>query len=326
MQKVLVTGGCGFIGSNFVRMLLSETEFDVVNLDLLTYAGNPANLKDIGKNPRYSFVRGNIADPKTVAKAMRGVDIVFNFAAESHVDNSIADASEFVRTNVMGTRNMAQCALSQGVSRMVQIGTDEVYGSVEKGSSHETDRLEPRNPYSATKAASDLLALSYATTFGLDLIVTRSSNNYGPYQYPEKALPLFITNLIEGKKIPLYGDGKNIRDWLFVQDNCHAILLAAQRGKSREIYNIGGENERHNINVAKKILSLMGKGEEWIEYVQDRKGHDRRYSLDSAKMKALGWRPQKKFEDGLRETVEWYKDNEKWWKPLKAAKAKEAKK
>ncbi len=326
MQKVLVTGGCGFIGSNFVRMLLSETEFSVVNLDLLTYAGNTANLKDVEKNPRYSFVKGDIADPKTAAKAMRGVDTVFNFAAESHVDNSIADASEFVRTNVMGTKNMAQCAIAAGISRMVQIGTDEVYGSVEKGSSKETDRLEPRNPYSATKAASDLLALSYATTFGLDLIVTRSSNNYGPYQYPEKALPLFITNLLEGKKIPLYGDGKNVRDWLYVQDNCRAILLAAQKGKSGEIYNIGGENERQNIEVTKKILSMMGKNEEWIEYVQDRLGHDRRYSLDSAKMKALGWRPQKKFEDGLRETIGWYKNNEKWWKPLKAAKSKGAKK
>ncbi len=326
MEKVLVTGGCGFIGSNFVRMLLSQTELEVVNLDLLTYAGNPANLKDVQKNPRYTFAKGDIADKKTVQKAMKGVDTVVNFAAESHVDNSIADASEFVRTNVMGTKNMSECAIAAGVSRMVQVGTDEVYGSVETGSSKETDRLEPRNPYSATKAASDLLALSYATTFGLDLVVTRSSNNYGPYQYPEKLLPLFITNLLEGKKVPVYGDGLNIRDWLHVQDNCRAILLAAQKGKKGEIYNIGGENERQNIDVTNMILELMGKDSSSVQYVQDRKGHDRRYSLDSAKIKALGWRPSVKFEEGLRQTVEWYTENQKWWKPLKAGKTKGAKK
>ncbi|VVB99078.1 GDP-L-fucose synthase [uncultured archaeon] len=323
MEKILVTGGCGFIGSNFIRMLLRETGIEVVNFDLLTYAGNPNNLKGIAQNPgwkkRYKFVKGDIADPKTVSMALDGVDTVFNFAAESHVDNSIRDASAFVRTNVQGTKNMVECAMKAGVQRLLQVGTDEVYGSVEKGSSKETDRLEPRNPYSATKAASDLIAMSYCTTFGFDVVVTRSSNNYGPYQYPEKVIPLFVTNLIEGKKVPLYGDGKNVRDWLHVDDNCRGILLAGQKGKKGGIYNIGGGNEVRNIELTRKIISLMGKGEEMILPVEDRKGHDLRYSLDSTKMHSLGWKAQKKFDDGLKETVQWYRDNEAWWKPLKEA-------
>ena len=317
LDRVLVTGGSGFIGSNFVHLLIDETDLEVVNLDILTYAGNQNNLKGLEKEKRYTFLKGDIADKKIVQKALDGVDTVFNFAAESHVDNSINDASAFVHTNVMGTKNMVECSIKSGVKRYLQVSTDEVYGSVEKGSSKETDRLEPRNPYSACKAAGDLLALSYHTTFGFDLIVTRSSNNYGPCQYPEKVIPLFITNLLEGKKVPLYGDGKNIRDWLHVQDNCRAILLAAQNGKSGEIYNIGGGNELGNIDLTKKILKLLGKGEEMVQKVADRKGHDRRYSLDSSKIKSLGWKPEKDFEQGLKETVDWYAKNEWWWKPLK---------
>lgn len=320
MERVLVTGGAGFIGSNFVRLLLKNTDVEVINLDLLTYAGNPNNLKDMENDKRYSFVKADIADKKAVQKALSGVDTVFNFAAESHVDNSIKDASAFVHTNVMGTKNMVECAMNCGVERFVHVSTDEVYGSIEKGSSRETDRLEPRNPYSACKAAGDLLALSYFTTFGFDVVVTRSSNNYGPYQYPEKVIPLFITNLLEGKKVPLYGDGKNVRDWLHVQDNCEAILTIAQKGKKGEIYNIGGGNEVSNIELTKKILKLMGKGEEMIQPVQDRPGHDRRYSLDSSKVKGLGWKPRRNFDEGLKETVDWYIKNEWWWKPLKGGK------
>ncbi len=317
MEKVLVTGGCGFIGSNFVRMLLRETDLDIINFDLLTYAGNPNNLQDVAGNKNYKFIKGDICDPKAAAKALDGVDTVFNFAAESHVDNSIKDSGAFVRANVLGAKNMAECSMKAGAGRFIQISTDEVYGSVEKGSSMETDRLEPRNPYAACKAGGELLVLSFHTTFGFDAIVTRSSNNYGPYQYPEKVIPLFATNLIEGKKVPLYGDGKNVRDWLFAEDNCRGILLAGQKGKKGEIYNIGGGNEVSNIELTEKIISLMGKGEDSIQPVEDRKGHDRRYSLDSSKIHALGWKPQKKFEDGLRETVQWYRDNEWWWKPLK---------
>ncbi len=320
MDRVLVTGGAGFIGSNFVRMLAASTDLEIVNLDLLTYAGNLDSLKGIESGKNYKFMKGDIADRKTAEKALEGVDTVFSFAAESHVDNSIKDAQAFVHTNVSGTKNMAECAMKAGVERFVQVSTDEVYGSVEKGSSKETDRLEPRNPYSACKAASDLLALSYFTTFGFDVVVTRSSNNYGPYQYPEKVIPLFITNILEGNKVPLYGDGKNIRDWLHVQDNCEAILVAAEKGGKGEIYNIGGGNEVQNIELTKKILKLLGKGDESIQPVEDRKGHDRRYSLDSSKIGGLGWKPKKKFDDGLRETVEWYKQNEWWWKPLKVEK------
>ncbi len=307
MQRVLVTGGCGFIGSNFIRLLLASGEYEVANFDLLTYAGNRDNLKEFQKHPNYNFIKGDIADKSKVKKALKGIDLVFNFAAESHVDRSIKDSSAFVHTNVLGVKNMVECSMNAGVKRFVQISTDEVYGSVEKGSSKETDRLEPRNPYSATKASGDLIALSYFYTFGFDVIITRSSNNYGPYQYPEKIIPLFITNILEGKKVPLYGDGKNIRDWLYVEDNCKAILFAAEKGKKGEIYNIGGSNEITNIELTKKILGLLGKDESWIKFVEDRKGHDKRYSLDSTKIKSLGWKPEKEFEKGLEETIEWYK-------------------
>ena len=319
-MKVLVTGGCGFIGSNFIRMLLEETDLEIVNLDLLTYAGNLANLKDLDGNDRYTFVKGDIADKATVEKAMDGIDTVFHFAAESHVDNSIADSDPFIRTNISGTKNMLDAAMQKGVERFVHVSTDEVYGSVEEGSSTEEDKLEPRNPYSATKAASDLLVWSYVTTFDFNAMITRSSNNYGPYQYPEKVIPLFVTNLMENKKVPLYGTGENIRDWLYVKDNCKGIFTVGEKGKKGNIYNIGGGNEISNIELTKRILSLMEKGDEMIERVEDRKGHDKRYSLDSSKIKSLGWEPEKSFEQGLKETVEWYKNNEAWWKPLKVKK------
>jgi len=320
MKKVLVTGGCGFIGSNFVRMILEETELEVVNLDLLTYAGNSENLKDVKDNERYAFVKGDITIKEDVQKAMEGVDAVFHFAAESHVDNSINDSDPFIRTNIMGTKNMIDVAMQKNIEKFVHVSTDEVYGSVEQGKSTEEDRLEPRNPYSASKAASDLLVLSYVNTFGFNACVTRSSNNYGPYQFPEKVIPLFVTNLMEEKKVPLYGTGENIRDWLYVDDNCRGILTVGKKGKKGNIYNVDGGNEISNLELTKRILSIMGKGDEMIEHVEDRKGHDLRYSLDSSKLEALGWKPQKNFEEGLKETVEWYKQNTWWWKPLKVKK------
>jgi len=319
-MKILVTGGCGFIGSNFVRMLLKETQLEIINLDALTYAGNPENLKSVEDNERYTFVKGDITNKEDIENAMNGVDIVYHFAAESHVDNSINDSDPFIRTNVIGTKNMLDVGMQKGIKRFVHVSTDEVYGSVEQGKSTEEDKLEPRNPYSASKAASDLLALSYANTYGLDVVVTRSSNNYGPYQYPEKVIPLFVTNLMEEKKVPVYGAGKNIRDWLFVEDNCRGILTAGEKGKKGNIYNVDGGNELSNIELTKRILAMMGKGEEMIQHVEDRKGHDLRYSLNSSKLEALGWKPKKNFEEGLKETVEWYKNNEAWWKPLKVGK------
>ena len=320
MKKVLVTGGCGFIGSNFVRMLLEETELEVVNLDLLTYAGNPENLKDVQDNERYTFVKGDIKSRTDVEKAMEDIDTVFHFAAESHVDNSINDSDPFIMTNVLGTKNMMDVAMAKGVEKFIHVSTDEVYGSVEEGSSTEKDLLEPRNPYSASKAASDLLVLSYVNTFDFNACITRSSNNYGPYQFPEKLIPLFVTNLMENKKVPVYGTGENIRDWLYVKDNCKGILIAGQKGKKGNIYNVDGGNELSNIELTKRILNMMGKGEEMIEHVEDRKGHDLRYSLDSSKLESFGWKPEKNFDEGLKETVEWYKNNESWWKPLKVKK------
>ncbi|MCR4335280.1 MAG: dTDP-glucose 4,6-dehydratase [archaeon] len=319
-MKILVTGGCGFIGSNFIKMLLKETDYEIVNLDLLTYAGNPENLKDIADNKRYAFVKGDIAIKKDVEKAMNGIDTVFHFAAESHVDNSINDSDPFIKTNVYGTKTLLDVAREKNIERFVHVSTDEVYGSVETGKSTERDILEPRNPYSASKAASDLLALSYANTYEMDIVVTRSSNNYGPYQYPEKVIPLFVTNLMEGKKVPLYGTGENIRDWLYVEDNCRGILCAGEKGKKGEIYNVDGGNELSNIELTKRILKAMGKGNEMIEHVEDRKGHDLRYSLNSSKLESLGWKPEKNFEEGLKETVDWYKNNKAWWKPLKGEK------
>jgi len=316
--KILVTGGCGFIGSNFIKhMLKKHPAYKIVNLDKLTYCGNRDNLRDIEKDPRYAFIKGDICDRKVVDKAINGCDVVINFAAESHVDRSIEDASAFIRTNIQGVYALLESAKKHNIKRFIQISTDEVYGSIRKGSFKETSLLHPNSPYSAAKAGGDHLALAYYTTFKLPVIVTRSSNNFGPYQYPEKVIPLFITNLLGNKKVPLYGDGMNVRDWLYVFDNCSAIDLILHKGKIGEIYNIGGSFEIPNIELTNIILKLLGKTDKMINYVSDRMGHDRRYSLDSTKIKKLGWQPSKDFNTDIKETINWYKNNESWWAPLK---------
>ena len=317
-MKILVTGGAGFIGSNFVRHVLTAHPDDaVINFDKLTYAGNLENLRDVETDPRYRFVRGDIGDRAQVLEAMEGVDAVVHFAAETHVDRSNAGAAEFLSTNVTGTFTLLEAARELKVARFVAIGTDEVYGSIAKGAARELDPLNPSNPYSASKAAADLLARAYWTTHRLPVIVTRSSNNFGPYQYPEKVIPLFITNAIEDKPLPLYGDGKNVRDWLYVLDNCAAIDLVLRKGKEGEIYNIGGSHEVENIVLTRQVLHLVGKPETLITPVVDRPGHDRRYALDSGKAHGLGWKPTHTFPKALEATVNWYKDHEAWWKPIK---------
>jgi len=317
--KILVTGGAGFIGSNFVRHVLTAHPDDgVVNFDKLTYAGNLENLRDVEKDPRYRFVRGDIGDRAQVLEAMEGVDAVVHFAAETHVDRSNAGAAEFLSTNVTGTFTLLEAARELKVARFVAIGTDEVYGSIAKGAARELDPLNPSNPYSASKAAADLLARAYWTTHRLPVIVTRSSNNFGPYQYPEKVIPLFITNAIEDKPLPLYGDGKNVRDWLYVLDNCAAIDLVLRKGREGEIYNIGGSHEVENIVQTRQVLHLVGKPETLITPVADRPGHDRRYALDSGKAHGLGWKPTHTFPKALEATVNWYRDHEAWWKPIKS--------
>ena len=317
-MKILVTGGCGFIGSNFIKhMFKTRPAYKIVNLDKLTYCGNLENLRDIEKDLRYAFIKGDICDRKIVDKAINGCDAVINFAAESHVDRSIEDASAFIRTNIQGVYVLLEAAKKHNIKRFIQISTDETYGSIRKGSFKETSLLHPNSPYSAAKAGGDHLALAYYTTFKLPVIVTRSSNNFGPYQYPEKVIPLFITNLLANKKVPLYGDGMNVRDWLYVFDNCSAIDLILHKGKIGEIYNIGGSFEIPNIELTTIILKLLGKTDKMINYVPDRLGHDRRYSLDSTKIKKLGWQPSKDFNAAIKETINWYKANTTWWQRLK---------
>ncbi|MBD3379106.1 MAG: dTDP-glucose 4,6-dehydratase [Candidatus Omnitrophica bacterium] len=317
-MRLLITGGSGFIGSNFIRTILAKyTDIHVTNLDKLTYCGNPENLSDLSSDERYSFVKGDICDKDVVDRLVDGAEIVVNFAAETHVDRSIKYPDDFVMTNVYGVKNLLEAARKSGISRFLQIGTDEVYGSVPEGLSGEGDPLRPNSPYSSTKAAGDLLALSYHSTFGLPVLVARSSNNFGPYQYPEKVIPLFITNLIDGKKVPLYGDGGNVRDWIHVEDNCRGLDAVLHKGVPGEIYNIGGGSRLSNIELTEKILCIMGKDESSIEYVNDRPGHDRRYALDSSKIRALGWEPGSGFDEDLKKTVEWYKSNEGWWRKLK---------
>ncbi|NCY16606.1 MAG: dTDP-glucose 4,6-dehydratase [Actinobacteria bacterium] len=316
-MRLLVTGAAGFIGSNYVRHVLATSDDEVTVFDALTYAGNLSSLADVADDPRFSFVQGDICDRGAVAAAMDGHDAVVHFAAESHVDRSIVDPDTFVRTNCLGTNVMCDVARMVGVDRFLHISTDEVYGSIETGSFVETDRLGPRSPYSSSKAGSDLIALSYEETYGLPVIVTRSSNNFGPYQFPEKVIPLFVTNLLDGRKVPLYGDGLNVRDWIYVLDNCAGVDLVLRRGEIGEIYNIGGGNETTNLELTEKVLTLLGSGEEMIEYVQDRLGHDRRYSIDCTKVGALGWKPQRSLDEALAETVEWYRANRAWWEPLK---------
>lgn len=317
-MRLLITGGCGFIGSNFIRLILGKyRDIRVVNLDKLTYCGNTDNLKDIASDLRYSFVKGDICDRELVDDLMSDSDAVVNFAAETHVDRSIKYPDDFIMTNVYGTKTLLESARKFGISRFIQIGTDEVYGSVEEGLSREDDLLRPNSPYSATKASADLLALSYYTTYGLPVIVTRSSNNFGPYQYPEKVIPLFITNIIEGKKVPLYGDGGNVRDWIFVEDNCRGIDILLHKGEPGQIYNIGGSNCLSNLVLTETILSAMGKGKEQVEYVKDRPGHDRRYALDSSKIANIGWTVSGDFAFNIDETIRWYRENTAWWEPIK---------
>jgi dTDP-glucose 4,6-dehydratase len=316
--KILVTGGAGFIGSNYVRYVLANTDDEVTVYDALTYAGNLSTLRGVDDDPRYRFVKGNICDPGTLEEAMAGHDAVVHFAAESHVDRSIAGPDDFINTNCFGTNIVMDTARRLEISRVVHIGTDEVYGSIEVGSSKETDPLEPRSPYSASKAGSDLIALSYHHTYGLPVVVTRCTNNFGPYQYPEKAIPLFTTNLLDGLCIPLYGDGLNERDWLYVDDHCAGVHVVLQKGDAGEIYNIGAGNETPNRVLVDKLLALLGKGEDSVEYVTDRLGHDRRYSVDITKTTALGWRKERTLDEALAETVAWYRDNRWWWEPLKA--------
>jgi dTDP-glucose 4,6-dehydratase len=316
-MKQFVTGGAGFIGSNYVRHVLATTDDEVTVYDALTYAGNLSTLRDVDDDPRYEFVKGNIGDRATLEEAMAGHDAVVHFAAESHVDRSIVGPDDFVNTNCFGTNVVMDTARNLEIGRVVHIGTDEVYGSVEVGSSRETDPLEPRSPYSASKAGSDLIALSYHSTYGLPVTVTRCTNNFGPYQYPEKAIPLFTTNLLDGRPIPLYGDGLNERDWLYVDDHCRAVQLVLAEGAPGEVYNIGAGNETPNRVLVDKLLALLGAGEEMITYVTDRLGHDRRYSVDIAKITALGWRRERSLDEALEQTVAWYRDNRWWWEPLK---------
>jgi dTDP-glucose 4,6-dehydratase len=322
--RILVTGGAGFIGSNYVRAVLggrwpSVADAEVVVLDLLTYAGTLTNLAPAADSPRLRFVQGDIRDAALVARLTSGVDLVVHFAAESHVDRSIAGAAEFVSTNVAGTQVLLQAALDAGVGRFVHVSTDEVYGSIPSGSWPETHPLEPNSPYSASKASADLLARSYHRTHGLPVCVTRCSNNYGPYQFPEKVIPLFVSNLLDGRRVPLYGDGLNVRDWLHVDDHCLGIQLVAERGRPGEIYNIGGGTELTNRELTSRLLDAVGADESMIEPVADRKGHDRRYSVDWTKIAdELGYAPRISFEEGLAATVRWYRDNRAWWEPLKA--------
>jgi dTDP-glucose 4,6-dehydratase len=321
--RILVTGGAGFIGSHFVRTLLSGgypglAGSRVTVLDKLTYAGNPANLDPVRDQPGFAFVQGDITDAGLVDRLLTDHDAVVHFAAESHVDRSITGAADFVVTNVVGTQTLLDAALRHGVGPFVHVSTDEVYGSIPEGSWPETDPLAPNSPYSASKASSDLIALAYHRTHGLDVRVTRCSNNYGPHQFPEKVIPLFITNLLDNRSVPLYGDGLNIRDWLHVDDHCQGIALVLEKGRTGEVYNIGGGTEITNKELTDRLLTACGASWDSVEYVEDRKGHDRRYSVDWRKINAeLGYRPRHDFEAGLADTVAWYRDNRAWWEPLK---------
>ncbi|MGG2198138.1 dTDP-glucose 4,6-dehydratase [Paenibacillus validus] len=321
-MKLLVTGGAGFIGTNFMIYMLNKyPEYQIINVDALTYSGNLDNLRSIQNNPNYQFVRADIADREAMYGLFRqGIDLVVNFAAESHVDRSILEPDVFVKTNVMGTQVLLDAAKIHKVSKFVQVSTDEVYGSLgETGLFTETTPLSPNSPYSASKAGGDLLVRAYHETFGLPVNITRCSNNYGPYQFPEKLIPLMIANALNDKPLPVYGDGLNIRDWLYVEDHCSAIDLVLHRGVNGEIYNIGGNNEHTNIHIVKTVLKELGKPESLIRYVQDRPGHDRRYGIDAAKIRTeLGWVPKYNFASGIKETIHWYIDNQEWWKKIQS--------
>jgi len=321
--KLVVTGGAGFIGSNFIRhVLAAHADDSIVNLDKLTYAGNLKNLADVADSPRYRFVHGDVCDAKMVRDVLRGADAVVNFAAESHVDRSLVEPDAFLRTDVFGVFTLLEAVRELGIPRFVHISTDEVYGSLATGSARESDPLRPSNPYSASKAGGDLLALAYWQTHRVPVVVTRSSNNFGPFQYPEKVIPLFITNALDDQPLPLYGDGRNVRDWLYVVDNCTALDLVLRKGKDGEVYNIGGGHEVENIVLTRDILRLTGKPETLIRPVKDRPGHDRRYSVDSKKVRQLGWAPKHPFGKALETTVAWFREHEAWWRPLKSGELK----
>lgn len=322
-KTLLVTGGAGFIGSNFVRHVLGKRpNARIVNLDLLTYAGNLENLKDVERDPRYAFVKADIADAAAIARVLDTypVDAVVNFAAESHVDRSILDPGIFVRTNVLGTQVLLDAAKQRNVPRFLQVSTDEVYGSLgATGAFTEETSIAPNSPYSASKAGSDMLVRAYHHTFGYDTLITRCSNNYGPFQFPEKLIPLMISNALEDKSLPVYGDGKNVRDWLHVDDHCSAILTVLENGKAGEVYNIGGNSEMENLRVVELILDALGKPRSLIKFVKDRPGHDRRYAIDAGKIRReLGWTPSRTFEAGIQETIRWYLDQRDWWQRVKA--------
>jgi dTDP-glucose 4,6-dehydratase len=325
VKRILVTGGCGFIGSHFVRrMLTRHPDLDVVNLDALTYAGNPRNLEDVADDPRYRFVRGSISDPDAVADAAEGCDAIVNFAAETHVDRSIHAGYEFVTSNVIGPMTLLAWVRDHG-GTMVHVSTDEVYGDIAEGhSSQETDPLEPSSPYSAAKAGGDLQVLASVRTYGVDARITRGSNTYGPFQYPEKMIPLFATNLLDGVAVPVYGDGRQARDFIWAEDHCSGIELVLERGARGEVYNVGGGNEIENIETTRRLLELTGRDESFVTHVDDRLGHDRRYSLDTSKLRALGWAPETSFGEGLERTVAWYRERRDWWEPIKRGEAFEA--
>ena len=320
-MRWLVTGGLGFIGSNFIRLAMRERpDLEIVNLDAMTYAGNPANLRDIEGHPRYRFVHGDICDPVAVADSIgAGVDAIVNFAAETHVDRSILDPEAFLRTDILGTHVLLEAVRERGIKRYLQVSTDEVYGDVSEGESSESDALAPRSPYSASKAGGDLQVLAYWTTFKTPVLITRGSNTYGPYQYPEKLIPLFVTNLIDDQTVPVYGDGKQIRDWMHVDDHARGIMHVLEHGELGNIYNIGGGNARINLDITKILIVECARSmETHVRHVEDRAGHDRRYAVDTSKARALGWAPRVDFEAGIRETVKWYRENEAWWRPLKS--------
>jgi dTDP-glucose 4,6-dehydratase len=318
-MRWLVTGGLGFIGSHFIRLALRERpELEIANLDAVTYAGNPANLDDVANDPRYRFIRGDICDAGKVDEAVTGADAIVNFAAETHVDRSIANPEAFLRTDALGTLVLLQAAREHGVTRFLQVSTDEVYGNVAEGASLEDDPLRPRSPYAASKAAGDLLVLAYYATYGVPALVTRGSNTYGPYQYPEKIVPLFVTNLLDDLPVPLYGDGLQIRDWLYVEDHARAIIHVLECGEIGNAYNICGETPRTNLELTNTLLERCGRSPAThIEHVPDRPGHDRRYAVNSAKLCALGWKSRVPFDEGIARTVDWYRNNERWWRPLR---------
>ena len=326
MKTYLVTGGSGFIGSNFVRqMLQNDTNCHIVNLDKLTYAGNPANLVDIEMDERYSFVHGDICDTDVVRQIFHQhkPQIIINFAAETHVDRSIGSPDDFIKTDIFGVFTLLEASKEFGVDLFLQISTDEVYGSIAEGSFCEGDPLLPSSPYSASKAGGDRLAYSYYVTYNLPVIITRASNNYGPFQYPEKLISLFVTNALEDRDLPVYGDGKNVRDWLYVSDHCSAVHFIIENGKLGEVYNVGGGNELQNIHITHQILEQLGKSADLIKFVEDRKGHDLRYSLDCSKLNQLGWMPEHSFDEALAETIHWYQSNEAWWALIKSGEFKE---